>query len=225
MEIWDQLVPFACVHALALGTLGILVVVLFLYWYGTNNERLMRKLNVPGPKPRMFVGSVPDIKKFGGIHLMLLHYMREYGKVFAICIGNKPSLVVSDPEMLKQIMVKDFASFRNRLNPIKPRPPLDMNVLNARDDIWKRIRTTLTPSFTAAKMKQMLPLIEGSCDTLIKKMEEIADTGMSVIISVWDFACFASIVIIIIYLFSFLIIYLFFTFFHCSKKLRDRWFA
>ena len=158
---------------LVVGLVGLL------YWYGTSNKRLMSKLNVPGPKPRMFVGSLPEVKNHGGMHLMIYNYVREYGKVFAICIGRKPSLVVSDPEILKQIMIKNFANFRNRFFPTRPQPPLSRSVFAAENDDWKRVRTILTPTFSAAKMKQMLPLIEESCDTLMKKLDEVADTGTS----------------------------------------------
>ena len=34
--------------------------------------------------------------------------------VFRSYIGNVPSLIVSDPEMLKQILVKDFSKFTDR---------------------------------------------------------------------------------------------------------------
>ena len=152
--------------------------VLFLYWCGTRGFADLKKLNVPGPKPLPFLGNMLEAKKYGGLHLMHLDYFRKYGKVFGICLGGRPSLVVGDPELLKQIMVKDFPSFHNRFQ-IQPPANKKMakNVLAARDDTWKRIRNTLTPTFSAGKMKLMVPLIEKSCDTLATKLEKIADTG------------------------------------------------
>ena len=108
---------------------------------------------------------------------MHLDYTKKYGKVFAVCFGNKPSLVVADPELLKQIMIKDFPNFRNRFIINQRSGVFRKNVLNARDDAWKRIRNTLTPTFSAGKMKLMVPLIEKSCDTLMEKLEKIADSG------------------------------------------------
>jgi len=58
----------------------------------------------------------------------------KYGKVFAISLGGKLSLVVADPELVRQIMVKDFPKFRNRLTFEKLKSPLDKNVLDAKDD-------------------------------------------------------------------------------------------
>ena len=154
-----------------------LLVVLFLYWYGTRGFANLKKLNVPGPKPLPFIGNFLEARKYEGIQLMHLDYVKKYGKVFAICLGEKPSLVVADPELLKQIMIKDFANFRNHFQFIKPTPAFSKNVFNARDDTWKRIRNTLTPTFSAGKMKLMVPLIETSCDTLMEKLEKIADSG------------------------------------------------
>ena len=108
---------------------------------------------------------------------MLFDYFKKYGKVFAVSLGGGPLLVVADPELAKQIMTKNFPSFRNRFSFQKMKPPMDKNVLDAKDDTWKRIRNTLTPTFSAGKMKLMVPLTEKSCDTLVEKLDKIADSG------------------------------------------------
>ena len=153
------------------------IVVLFIYWSGTRGFANLKKLNVPGPKPLPFLGNMLELKKYGALHLLHLDYFKKYGKVFTISLGGKPSLVVGDPELLKQIMIKDFPHFRNRFAIQRPNAVIGKNVFIAREDDWKRIRNTLTPTFTAGKMKLMLPLIEKSCDTLMKKLEGVCDTG------------------------------------------------
>ena len=49
----------------------------------------------------------------------------------------------------------------------------------AEGDDWRRIRSTLSPTFSALKMKQMVPLMNSVCDTLMKKLEEMSKTGES----------------------------------------------
>ena len=176
-ELLQQMLPLEFLAHPAFIASLLLLVTLFLYWYGTRGFAALKILNVPGPKPIPFLGNFLEARKYDGLHAMHLDYLKKYGKVFAICVGNKPSLVVADPELLKQIMIKDFPNFRNRFNPLKPGPPLSKNLLNAKDDTWKRIRNTLTPTFSAGKMKLMVPLIEKSCDTLLEKLEKIADSG------------------------------------------------
>lgn len=165
--------------------LFIFLVALFLYWYGTCEFCVLKKMNVPGPVPRSFVGNIPDIKKYQGIHLMMLDYMRIYGKVFAISLGRKPSIVIADPEVLKQILVKDFSNFRNHHIPGKQPARFRRSIFAARDDYWKRIRNVLTPTFSAGKMKLMVPLIEKSCDVLLEKLEKIANTGKHIVLKLW----------------------------------------
>ena len=177
MNVLQQVLPMEeLAHPASIVSISFLAV-LFLYWYGTHGFANLKKLNVPGPKPLPFIGNFLEARKYEGIQLMHLDYVKKYGKVFAICLGEKPSLVVADPGLLKQIMIKDFANFRNHFEFIKPTPVFSKNVFNARDDTWKRIRNTLTPTFSAGKMKLMVPLIETSCDTLMEKLEKIADSG------------------------------------------------
>ena len=156
----------------------LLLAVLFLYWYGTRGFENLKKLNVPGPKPIPFLGNILEVRKYGAVHLMCLDYAKKYGKVFAVCLGGKPSLFLADPELLKQVMVKDFPNFRNRYPfPILVGPPFQQNLLESKDETWKRIRTTLTPTFSTGKIKLMVPLMEKSCDSLVEKLEKIADSG------------------------------------------------
>ena len=156
----------------------LLFVALFLYWYGTRGFADLKKLNVPGPKPIPFLGNFLEARKYSGIYQMHLAFLKKYGRVFTICLGGRPSLVVADPELLKQIMVKDFPNFRNRFQFQKPvNKTLAQNVASSRDDKWKRIRNTLTPTFSAGKLKLMTPLVEKLCDTLLEKLEKITDSG------------------------------------------------
>ena len=123
------------------------------------------------------MGNLPDIFRYGGFHHMLLEYFKKYGRVHKMYIGRNPALVVVDPEMIKQIFVKEFDKFPNRPRFIEPRPPFNSGLFLAKDADWKRIRTTLTPTFTALKLKQIVPIMEKATETLKKKIAKLADTG------------------------------------------------
>lgn len=152
----------------------------FIYWQGLHRyNAMLGDSPLPGAKPWPWVGNLPDVFKYDGIHKMLLQYFYKYGRVYKMCIGRTPAIVVCDPEIVKQIMVKEFWKFPNRPAFVKPNPPFNSGLFLARDDTWKRIRTTLTPTFTAAKLKQIVPLIEQASDALMGKMEKFAETGKS----------------------------------------------
>ena len=89
-------------------------------------------------------------------------------------MGRSPSIVVADPEMLKHILVKDFDKFRNRPDAMRGNAPIDKGLFDARDEAWKKLRSILTPGFSALKLKEHVPRIEYSVDTLLSKLEKFA---------------------------------------------------
>ena len=86
-------------------------------------------------------------------------------------------ITVADPEMLKHILVKDFEKFRNRPDFMRSNPPLESNLFAARDEQWKKVRSLLTPTFSSAKLREILPIIEDAANVLAGKLEESADNG------------------------------------------------
>jgi cytochrome P450 family 3 subfamily A len=50
----------------------------------------------------------------------------------------------------------------------------------AKGETWHRIRTTLSPTFSAHKMKLMIPLLNKSCDLLEKKLDHVTETGETI---------------------------------------------
>ena len=159
-------------------TLGSMAVfILLLYWCGTYRFSVLKKLGLPGPKPWPFLGNILGLITLGGLHAMLNENMKRYGKIYAVCLGRLPTVVIAEPEVLKKILVKEFSSFRNRSDAVKPPPPLNCGLSAAKNGQWKRIRSILSPSYTSGKMKQMIPLMEDAVNVLMKKLEEVADTG------------------------------------------------
>ena len=94
-------------------------------WYG----------NVPGPTPLPLLGNIVDmIRHRGQMHLQMDEYYRKYGKLFTVTfIGRIPNLGVADPEMLKDIFVKEFDCFSER--PVSYLLPLYCSCLNADIDL------------------------------------------------------------------------------------------
>ncbi|XP_008944145.1 PREDICTED: thromboxane-A synthase, partial [Merops nubicus] len=96
-------------------------------------------------------------------------------------IGRQMFVVVSTPEMIKQILVTDFSNFTNRtasgLPPNLISKPMIDSILCLRDDRWKYVRSLLSPAFSDTKLKEMTPLINQACDVLLCNMKVYADSG------------------------------------------------
>ena len=74
--------------------------------------------------------------------------------------AGTPTLVLRDPELIKDITVKSFQNFRdNELYLDKSVDPLSgRNPFFSKGDDWKSTRVLLTPGFTSGKVKLSLVL-------------------------------------------------------------------
>ena len=100
-------------------------VLFLLYYWGTNKRRMLEAQfpGLPGPKPLPFLSHLLDlIRHRGQFHLQFDEYYKRYGDLFAMfSFTGRPALVISDPELIKQILVKNFSGFHDR--PVSNRFP------------------------------------------------------------------------------------------------------
>ncbi|KAF7403884.1 hypothetical protein HZH68_006678 [Vespula germanica] len=80
-----------------------------------------------------------------------------------------PLLIVRDPDLLKDIMVKQFDHFPDHRAFVDENidPIFGKNIFSLRGERWKEMRNTLSPSFTASKMRFMLDLVSKCSDEFV----------------------------------------------------------
>lgn len=141
----------------------ILTVLLLVYKLATKNLDYWAKRNVPHIKPYPVFGNffpVISFKKCIGDYLHEVYQQIDH-PFFGFYIFNTPSLIVKSPELIKQILVKDFNVFSDRAIAVSKHDPIssEMLFLN-KSPRWKKIRAKLTPIFTSGKLRNMYPLID-----------------------------------------------------------------
>ncbi|XP_071101675.1 cytochrome P450 3A8-like [Haliotis cracherodii] len=133
-----------------------------LYIYGTWNFNYFKNLGIHGPAPYPLVGNTPSFDFF----YKFKEWNRQYGNVYGIFMGRKPALVISDLDILKEVFVKSFNTFRNRMKVPLVTFPLNLSVFFLDDSDWKRVRGIITPSFSGGKLRKMAAAINDCATTL-----------------------------------------------------------
>jgi cytochrome P450 family 6 len=153
-----------------------------LYFYVTRNFKFWQKLGIPYAQPTPFVGNLKEcvlLKTTIGEQLQRIyneHRDKPYVGIFSF---DKPSLLVRDLELVKNILVKDFQNFMDRILSVEDKfDPLICNALiNLKGQLWRHLRIKLTPVFTSRKMKMMFYLVDFCGKELADCMEKAAGGG------------------------------------------------
>ncbi|KAM7308004.1 cytochrome P450 3A24-like, partial [Ixodes scapularis] len=88
--------------------------------------------------------------------------------------AGKPALYVSEPDLIKLVLVRDFTSLSDR-KPIKFGDPVLDNMMTAASlDRWRVIRAVASPAFSASKVKKKS---EDYLKLLMDAREERHDTN------------------------------------------------
>jgi hypothetical protein len=92
---------------------------------------------------------------------------------------DKPSLLIRDPELVKNILVKDFQTFIDRIISFEKKfNPLFANSLPLlKGQLWRQLRTNLTPVFTSSKIKMMYFLVDTCGKELADCLEKATADG------------------------------------------------
>lgn len=154
------------------------LVFLFIY----KRLQYWKNRNVPYIEPKFFYGNSKGIsKKFHSAHFVNEMYkkLKSQGPIGGIYIYVRAIALVTDLDLIKNILVKDFTTFPNRGSYSNEKDdPLSAHLVNLEDDPWRSLRQKLTPTFTSGKLKMMFGTISEVADKLIKTIEkETTATG------------------------------------------------
>uniref|UniRef100_A0A8C9JQ84 Cytochrome P450 3A n=2 Tax=Panthera tigris altaica TaxID=74533 RepID=A0A8C9JQ84_PANTA len=146
-----------------------------LYLYGTHTHGLFKKLGIPGPKPLPFFGTALGYRQ--GFCEFDEKCFRTYGRMWGFYDGRQPVLAITDPDMIKTVLVKEcYSVFTNRRS-LGPVGFMKSAISLSEDEQWKRIRTLLSPTFTSGKLKEMFPIVGQYGDVLVRNLRKEAEKG------------------------------------------------
>ncbi|XP_054740864.1 cytochrome P450 9b2-like [Anastrepha obliqua] len=166
-----------------LGLVSLLLGYIFYRWatlkYNTFKER-----GVPYEKPYPLVGNsgavVLNMESFNKTLLKFYKRNRDHD-IVGFYNFRSPMFVVQNPEYIKKITVKDFDFFVNHtpLFSVDDDPLINGMLTVMKDQRWKNMRNTLSPIFTAAKMRAMFSLMNECFNESLDRLHEKTKGGKS----------------------------------------------
>lgn len=156
--------------------LFLLVLAIFLFYkYATRNENYFLDRNVAFIKPVFFIGSAAPVvfgqESFPDYHtrIHLEFWPRKIVGSFGL---GKTSYIACSPDLVKQISIKEFASFTGHPAVFEVDELLSKVLSMLKKEKWRKMRATLSPAFTGNKIRIMHDLIKNCCTNAICTLNE-----------------------------------------------------
>lgn len=129
------------------------------YWshFEDRGLKYVRGWPILGTQYKVLLGKQPITHAFDDIY----NAYPDQSVVGMFEVGGGPVYVIRDPDLIKQITIKDFDHFVNHRFQVSEKcdPLLGRTMFVMKDQKWKEMRSTLSPAFTGSKMRLMLDLI------------------------------------------------------------------
>lgn len=143
----------------------VLVLLALLYKYAMAPYRTFEERGIVCDKPKPFLGNVSLRVLLGrkSFLKMLIERSTELRahKIYGFYNLREPFFVLHDVELIKRVGIQDFEHFINHrpMIPESGESIFSKSLSGLKDDKWREMRNTLTPSFTGSKLKAMFELI------------------------------------------------------------------
>ncbi|XP_046385526.1 probable cytochrome P450 6a14 [Ischnura elegans] len=156
-----------------------------LYLYVTADYDHWKKRNIPQVPPLFPFGNMWSLVR--GKESIMDFYLNTYRRFvghryMGLIMIKEPTLLIRDPGLIKQILIKDFSQFHDRSFPVdEVNDPMSGNLFNLQGSRWHSLRNKLSPTFTSGKMKFMFSMVKACAEKLsAKTAEESEEMGGSI---------------------------------------------
>nr|CAH7716644.1 unnamed protein product [Callosobruchus chinensis] len=147
----------------------ILISYLIVKFYAKNYD-FFKKRGVKYVRPKPIVGNVGKVMLLRENLGMVLKEIYDGidAPYFGVFMFHLPYLVLKSPQLIKDVMVKDFSHFMNRTWAQAKHDEIQKNMMFFQHgEEWKVTRSKLSPVFTSGKLKGMFHILKNNGDQLI----------------------------------------------------------
>lgn len=160
----------------------------FAIWYFLiKPHSYWKNLGIVQSKPWILFGdSGHSILRRCGLYdfISMMYYLHPESRYSGIYQFYRPVLLIRDPDLIKQVTVKDFEHFTDHPPFIDPDadPLWSSAVFSLKGERWKEMRVTLSPTFTSSKIKSIYNLMLETSENFVKyfleKDEDVVEFEM-----------------------------------------------
>ncbi|KAK4786236.1 hypothetical protein SAY86_002925 [Trapa natans] len=199
METWKWLMKVAGTSVILL--LAVLKVGLTFWWRPRRIEEHFSKQGIRGPPYRFFIGNVKEL-----VGMMMKassqpmpdcshnilprvlsfyhHWKKIYGCTFLIWFGPTVRLAISDPDLIREILVSKSEFFeKNESHPLVKQLEGD-GLLSLKGAKWAHHRRIISPTFHLENLKLMVPAVASSVANMVEKWESMSTSSGDVEVDV-----------------------------------------
>lgn len=146
------------------------LLIVVIYYADQYFRNYWKRRGVPQGDSTFLFGDIAGaflVRKSPGEFFIDFYKRFKYNRIHGLYFSYRPTLIVNDPEIVQEVMVKDFSSFHDRGLFVDPKvDPLGDHLFLLGGQRWRDLRVKLSPTFTSGKLKTMYPIIRDCAKTL-----------------------------------------------------------
>ncbi|KAK9934973.1 hypothetical protein M0R45_022092 [Rubus argutus] len=156
-----------------------------LWWKPTRIQKLMALQGIKGPSYALIHGNTREISSmqkeamsrpknlshdiFAHVQPHFYLWTREYGKIFLQWHGSRAQLVVTEPELCKEILNNKDRTFLKTDTPNFVKKLLGDGLVTAEGEKWGKIRKLANSAFHGESLKSKIPATIASAELMLER--------------------------------------------------------
>lgn len=159
-------------------------------WFLASGFRLKnrwRLRHIPLVRPLPFLLGHLWTFQFTPLYICYQRWAQQYGPIFLVFFGKNPTVVLTDPDLIRQVAVKYFAKFHDRPSFVamprgnnKRLVAIRSGLLVSKGGYWGSLRAALSPLFHSSALASYSPIFNHSAEKLLERVEAASAGGAPV---------------------------------------------
>jgi len=141
---------------------GVLVILIVLFL--RRNYGVLENCGFPVVPPTLCFGSGPFMLHKTNLSKLDQERFDKYGKIWGAYQASTPTVFVADPDIIKQITIKDFDNFLGHSFEF---PQKYRSLDTTKGEEWSQLRKGMSPIFSSGKIRGMMRHVDGVVDNMI----------------------------------------------------------